>query len=237
MEKNYTYSDESGESSFSQKSHFKHFVFCALTVGENGNNKIKNILKRKRAELLGKGLPPEIELKANILNGIRKNAYIPGEVKNKIDGPEIIKELITKIVRVCSPRIDYITVNKDKITNNSLRNAPYGIAYNYFSGLILAPLCIELGEVALIIDQRNKELHHKKHFDGYLNTKILELCVEKDISRMDISILHGDSKIIPGLQAVDLFSWSIFRKFEYGDETFFNIFKHVIKSRREWWCD
>ena len=40
-----------------------------------------------------------------------------------------------------------------------------------------------------------------------------------------LDIIHRDSHESPGLQAVDMFAWGIFRKYEKADLEWFNVFK------------
>lgn len=45
-----------------------------------------------------------------------------------------------------------------------------------------------------------------------------------------MKISHLDSKNSRGLQACDFISWSVFRKYETGDDSYYNI----IKSKKEY---
>jgi hypothetical protein len=42
--------------------------------------------------------------------------------------------------------------------------------------------------------------------------------------QVPIDIDHLNSQVVPGLQAVDLFCWGIFRKYERGDARWFDVF-------------
>jgi hypothetical protein len=43
--------------------------------------------------------------------------------------------------------------------------------------------------------------------------------------RVPLDIIHINSHESPGLQAVDMFAWGIFRKYEKADLEWFNVFK------------
>ena len=76
-----------------------------------------------------------------------------------------------------------ISLNKGKVKNESFRNAPYGTAYNYFTGILLSKLIFEDGcySVDLIYDKKNKETHDNKPFREYLETEVFGTALEKDI--------------------------------------------------------
>lgn len=55
--------DESGECSFAQSSSCKHFLITIISVDPSYNKKIKNRLKRKFAEFIGRGWDKAKEIK------------------------------------------------------------------------------------------------------------------------------------------------------------------------------
>jgi hypothetical protein len=231
-----TYCDESGNSSFSEQSIKKsnYFCVCSLTIKTDQERTLNNIIKTKSKHLYKIGWPKEYEIKANRLYGLKRDSIIPSQVKQKINGDEYIQEILNKVSGVVSPRIDYIGVDKAKITSHNLKTAPYGIAYNYFAGKMLIPLIIELESIDLIIDQRNKEAHEFKHFDGHIKTKIIEE-TENENKKIRLRIHHKESHQIKGLQVVDFFSWAIFRKIRSDDDRFFNVFKDQINIEEKWY--
>jgi len=233
--KYFIYCDESGEASFSTKSSYDYFSICALTVEENKKNKIKSTMKRKKAKLYKLGWPKEVEIKASVLYSLRRNKKIPQKVKNNIRGDSFIQEVLISLKNSCSPKIDYIIVRKDGLQDASFRSSPYGIAYNFFAGKILIPIILKYKDCFLTIDRRNKEMHPHKHFDGYIETTARGEAFEKGIN-LSLEIRHEESSINSGLQAVDFFSWSIYRKVRNGDTRFFNIFKDLIMQNYEWYC-
>jgi hypothetical protein len=52
--------------------------------------------------------------------------------------------------------------------------------------------------------------------------------------RIPLDIDHFDSKDNLGLQAVDLFCWGIFRKYEKNDFKWFDIFESKVKYDAEY---
>lgn len=233
--KYFIYCDESGEASFSDKSAYEYFSICALTIDENKRNKIKNTMKRKIAKLYNLDWPKEIEIKASVLHGLKMNKEIPQTVKNAINGDEFIKEVLTSLKYACSPRIDYIIVKKGGLKDPSFKNAPYAIAYNFFAGKILIPIILNYKDCFLTIDKRNKEMHAQRHFDGYIETKARGDAFEKKIE-VCLEMKHDESQVNYGLQAVDFFSWSIYRKVTKKDLRFFEIFEDLVQIKEEWYC-
>lgn len=218
--------DESGECSFSKKSYHKHFLITILSVDTSEVYKIKNHLRRKTASFIKRGWDKSKEIKAFDI------------YKYKKFGEKAILDVISSLIKINSLEISYIVINKEKIENLSFRKASYGIGYNYFTGVLLSELIFDEGyyDVCLIFDKRNKESHQNKYFKEYLETKIFGKALEKEIN-VEFRLEGLDSKDVYGLKAVDFFSWSVFRKFEYSDNRFFNLIFKKLKKRREWYVD
>ena len=218
------YLDESGEISFSQRSAYKHFVITILSVDQTDVPEIKSRLQRQYAGFIRRGWPRGQEFKAASL--FRRRNF----------RASAIHSLLTSLVSIPSLEVSYIVVNKSKLTNPAFRGTAYGTAYNYFCGVLLSELMFldGLSNIHLIVDQRNKETHKHKHFSEYLRTRILGQAFERDVS-VSLDIQEMESHKCFGLLGVDYFSWAIFRNFERGDGQFFDIFKGILKRRREWY--
>jgi len=230
-----TFMDESGDISFSNQSQSKYFSITCLTIDEAIKNKLKNTIKKKRAKLYKLGWPKKTEIKANILHGLNRNRRLRKKLNVSIEGDEFIKEILTSVKNSCHPRIDCITINKDKIKDESFRNAEYGIAYNYFAGKLLCPLIMELQNCELTVDRRSKETHPKKHFNDYLKTQVIGEAFERSI-KTTLNIHHLESHKNLGLQVVDFFSWGLYRHIAYRDSQFYDIFKELICGFQRWYC-
>lgn len=236
----FIYCDESGESSFSEKSFFKYFLLTSLTIRKDQRQKIIRTLKRKYAHLYKLGWPKNIEIKASTLNALdnprelSSNKNIPESVKKQINGKEYIKEILSSLSRCCEFEIDYFIVNKDGIRSPYFREASYGIAYNFFAGKLLPRIIIEKESTFLIMDQRNKETHNKKNFDDYIKSQVLGAILKTE-KNIDLKIDHSSSNEVYGLQAVDYFCWAINRKFTKKDNSFKNIFWDKINRSEHWY--
>lgn len=65
------------------------------------------------------------------------------------------------------------------------------------------------------------------------NTKSLRLQLEAQIPpHVPLFIGHRDSIQTRPLQAVDLFAWGIFRKYELGDTEWYEVFREKIASEK-----
>lgn len=220
----YLFLDESGECSFSDESIYKHFLATVLSVNDDDNKKFKTILKYRAGSLIKRGWDKKIEIKATTLYNYKKF------------GIQSIKDILEALIKIPSLEVSYIVVNKENINSDSLTTAPYGIAYNYFTGVLLSELVFLDGmhDIHLTYDKRNKETHANKPFREYLQTTILGKAFESSI-KVNFVLEGKESNMSYGLKAVDFFSWSIFRKFERNDDSLFNIFRSKLKRRREWY--
>lgn len=235
MTRKLIYCDESGEASFSPKSEFKYFVVCAITIDESMKSKLQHRMREKQLKLYKLGWPKKIEIKASVLHNMKRDRRIPRSVKAAIDGDAFIQEILISLKNSCSPRVDYIAINKQRLMNESFRNTPYGIAYNYFAGKILVPLVHACADCVLTVDRRSKEMHSHKYFDGYIETMLFKKAIAEGVS-MNSVIRHEESHMSYGLQAVDFFAWSIYRAKNNQDRRFIKIFDHLVENKEEWYC-
>lgn len=97
--------------------------------------------------------------------------------------------------------------------------------YNFISGKLLGKISFgkNTGTVNLVID-RSKAPDEVAEFNDYLRNQI-----ESKIPLSAVlKISHLKSEASPGIQAIDLFSWGIYRKYNSGDEEWYNVFKDRI---------
>jgi len=178
---------------------------------------VKSFEKR----LIGKGWPKDIEIKAANLYAAKYSDDIPDDYEYK-EHPELpILEILDRICR-CEIDIDYFSVKKRHL-HDGLKAAPFGIIYNYVAFQVLEHRLKNAIHLELIVDAQNKEIHSGKTFNGYIRTKAFEVT---DTLRT-INISHLDSAKDRRLRAVDFVSWSVFRRYEHGDNRFYE----QLKSR------
>lgn len=149
--------------------------------------------------------------------------------RNRKFGEHSITDYLNAINVIRSLQISYLAINKSKITNESFRNTPYGIGYNFFTGQLISELIFTHGmyKFLLIYDERNKESHPNQSFQQYLQTLIYGKAFENNMT-VDVKFVGANSKVVYGLRAVDFFCWSIYRKITTGDDTFYRIFSDKL---------
>lgn len=218
--------DESGECSFSSNSSYEHFLITILSIDPSKAPILKYRLKQKYSSFIRAGWNKNREFKAFDLYRDKRFGYLA------------IIDVLNVITSIDSLQVSYLIVKKDNITNKSFREAPYGTAYNYFSGILLSESVFidNITDIQLTFDKRNKETHTNKHFREYLETKIYGSALEKDIN-VTMTIQGADSQQVYGLQAVDYCSWGIFRKFESNDNRFYSLLQAKFLRRREWYLE
>jgi hypothetical protein len=102
--------------------------------------------------------------------------------------------------------------------------------YNFLSRFILehVPLSSSRG-IRLVVD-KSKNSAEMKEFNHYLESQ-LEAMMPLE-SRLYIN--HERSQENTGLQAVDLFCWGIYRKYEHGDQEWYQIYRGSIEFETEY---
>jgi hypothetical protein len=193
------------------------------------SKRISNVIRKFKGQLIKAGWPVGIEIKAHNLYDAPRNRDIPDTYKYKRDSATPV-ELILRRLTTCEIEIDTIIVRKERI-NTNLRNLPNSILLNYFSGRVLIDRITKYSNVNLYVDLTNKQTHDSQHFDGYIKTGAY--LTKK--SFFPLNIEHVDSNVVRGISAVDFFAWSVFRKYEYGDNRFMTIFRHKISTLKRYY--
>lgn len=213
------YQDESGCLGFKSGSS-EYFAVALLCTDES--KRISNVIRKFKGQLIKDGWPKKIEIKANHLFAAYFDERIPDTYKYKLNSSKPIEIILHKII-ACEIEIDAIVVKKERI-NEDLRGLPPSILLNYFSGKVLVDRITQYDNVNLYVDMTSKQTHDSQHFDGYIRTNAY--LTRKAF--FPLSIEHVDSNVVRGVSAADFLSWSIFRKYEFGDSRFFNILEPRI---------
>lgn len=223
------YLDESGQTTgFGKQGSSRTFNIAMIVCNESDG--IRRVIKAFEKSLIRHGWPKDIEIKASSLFDARRNPRIPTSFKYKHDAVTPLTSILTKLSS-CQIEVDYISVKKERLTEN-LKTAPFGIIYNYLAGEVLKYRLANSIQVRLIVDAQNTEVHVGKHFNGYIETVAFQ--VNETLRRFNIQ--HLESHKVAGLRAVDYFSWSVFRKFEFGDSRFYDLFENSLNrgNCQEW---
>lgn len=122
---------------------------------------------------------------------------------------------------------DIITIylNKKKVYTK-LHDEKH-VLYNYVTNILLDRVCtkklIPINEkIKVIASRRNTNKFLNSNFSSYLKSQI------KNNHKLDIEIDIESPSSEKGLQVVDMICWSIFKKYEHLDETYYNIIKNDI---------
>jgi len=216
----YIYLDESGDLGFNfrNKKTTKRFVITLLICFSNKTRRsfrkavrrtIRNKVHRKMTK----------KLKTHELKGTRTSF----EVKKYF-----LQNLRDENWEVYSLILNKIRVNKSLRTKQGQKKL-----YNYLARVLLEQVSIRLKAapktVELIVD-KSKNTAEIKDFNNYLECQ-LDALLPLDTK---LNIYHLKSTETPELQAVDLFCWGIFRKYEREDFKWYDCFKDKVKFETEY---
>ena len=199
----FLYLDESGDLGFDfvNKKPSKFFTVTILAMKGPLNNRlltkaVKKTLKRK----LNRKKATTEELKgARTIFEIKKYFY------------NQIKDLKFAIYA--------LTLNKKRVYERLTRDKER--VYNYISRLVLDKIAFEKAQVqVMLILDKSKSPKEIGDFNQYIFRQLKGRLDPK----VPLDIKHENSRRYYGLQAVDLFSWGIFRKYEKKHTAWFDIF-------------
>ena len=205
----YLYLDESGDLGFDffTKKPSRFFTVTILVVHGAENNRalfnaVKKTIKRK----------------------FRKKTCV--ELKGSHTSIEI-KRYFYSLVSGIPFDIYALTLNKRRVYNELAQKKER--VYNFIARLVLDKISLDKvsTRIGLIID-KSKDKREQDEFNGY----IVEQLKGRIDPKIPLDISHYKSDENSGLQAVDLFSWGIFRKYEKNDSIWYDVFHDKVK-----YCD
>lgn len=201
----YLYLDESGDLGFDfvNKKPSKFFTVAILAV-QGGNNRkltkaVKITLRRKF----------KIKKRVEELKGSKC--------------PLTIKKYFYRQLKDIRFALYSITLNKIRVYERLRKDKER--VYNFMARQVLDQIPFNNADlrVEIIIDKSKTK---KNIFE--FNQYILRQIKSKFDPKVPLDIYHYDSKQSLGLQAVDLFCWGIFRKYEVNDNEWRDVFKDKI---------
>lgn len=207
----YLYLDESGDLGFDfvNKKPSKFFsVGILLFKSERTKKKIDKLVKRT----LRKKLNPK---------GKRKRFV--SELKGS-STTIMIKQYFYRLIKDVNFDLYFITLNKRRLYPELAENKSR--VYNFISRLLLDNIDYgkDSSRVKFIID-KSKSKPEIKHFNEYVRRQL-----EAEIDpKTPLEIIHEDSRADHCLNAIDLFVWGVFRKYEKHDSEWYDIFKDKIR--------
>lgn len=202
----YIFLDESGDLgfNFNKKKTSKFFVITCLFT-EN-KRPIEKIVKKTHSELKKK-----YKRKFGILHAVKEKP---------ITRQRLLKRLNEKSCTVMT-----IYLNKKRVYTKLHEEKQ--VLYNYVVNILLDRIYTKKiisvkDKIELIASRRETNKFLNENFKNYLNNQI------KNRHKIDINIYIKTPFEEKTLQAVDFVSWSVFRKYEYGDDSYYNIIKNKI---------
>jgi len=208
----YLYLDESGDLGFDfiNKKPSKYFTITTLAI--NGSAENKKLLKAVKLTLRRKF---SHDKKAIELKGSKC--------------PFKIKEYFYKQVNSFDFSIYSLTLNKIRVYERLRKDKER--VYNFICRQVFdhIPFANASSRVEIIID-KSKTKKNIAQFNKY----ILKQIKTRFDPKIPLDIYHKDSVHHYGLQAVDLFCWGIFQKYEHKDMVWYSIYKDKIILDRQY---
>lgn len=213
----FIYLDESGDLGFdfSKKKTTKKFVITLLVC--NSDAARREFTKAVRRTLKNK------------LNRKKKQSRLITELKGTNTTSEVRKYFFRNI-KNNNWSIYTLILNKARVEPNLQTKIGKKKLYNFLARFLVEKLNLSKAErnVELVVDRcKNKE--EIRDFNQYLINQLEALLP----LNTDLNISHLTSQESAGLQAVDLFSWGIFRKYEYNDTEWYTIYQNQNKIKFE----
>ena len=206
------YLDESGDLGFdfNKPRTSRKFVITLLVC--DGKNAIDSFRKAVRRSLKNK------------LNRNKSGSRIVQELK----GTKTSLEIKKYFYRNLSPkgwRLYTVVLNKQRVYEKLQKPQAKKKLYNFLAHFIIEKIDLKNAgtSVTLILDRcKNKE--EIRDFNNYIENQ-LEAVLPLNIP---LNIYHERSHENAGLQAVDLFSWGIFKKYEKGEYDWYTVYRNAI---------
>jgi hypothetical protein len=214
----FIYLDESGDLGFdfSKQKTTKKFVITLLVCkSELSLKDFRKAIKRTIKNKLNKKKPKK---------------QIQAELKGtKTDFK--VKEYFFKQLKRADWDIYTIILNKERVFPNLQTKAGKKKLYNFLAHFIIEklPLRTTFTNVRLIVD-KSKNREEIRDFNLYMENQLQGLLPLNTGFNVD----HLASENSAGLQAADLFCWGIFKKYEFGECKWYNVYSSKIRYETEY---
>ena len=142
-----------------------------------------------------------------------------------------MKNYFYKQIKNFDWQIYTVALNKKRVLDHLTNTKGRKKLYNYLANFIIEKVKFmsTTSAVTLVVDKcKNKA--EIEDFNQYLANQ-LEGELPLDVP---LTVYHEDSMNSFGLQAVDLFCWGVFRKYERQDTQWYDVFKNQIKFETEY---
>lgn len=202
------YLDESGDLGFDfeNKQPSRYFVIAVLVCKDAAMDK-------QLQKAVSRTIKNKLSVKVNELKGTKT------ELKIKTYFLTQLQKLAVRDFEIYA-----VIVDKRKLLKTDTQNRQH--LYNKITDMLLQQITTQnVSAVTLIVD-KSKNKYGMKVFDDYLKRQLnLEI---------PFFIHHYSSSASRGLQAVDLFCWGIYRKYEHQDVEWYQAFESAISYEKEY---
>lgn len=201
----YLFLDESGDLGFDpKKKNSKYFIITILFASDK--KPLESIVKK-----IHKNLRKKVKkLSGGILHAVKEKP---------ITRRRLLRLLADKDISIMAIRL-----NKSKVYTH-LKDEKH-VLYNYVTNILLDRVMTKhldkSNEITMIAAKRETNKFLNYNFKNYLENQLKN----KHKKRIKIEIkMPSEEK---SLQAVDFACWSIFRKYEHGDDSYYLLIKKII---------
>ena len=202
----YIFLDESGDLgfNFSKPKTTKYFIITFLFVD-----------RKRPIEKIIRTVHSNLRKKYNMRDGM-----IHACKEEPSTCQRVCRKLAEKPIKVMT-----IFLNKKKVFTK-LQNEK-AVLYNYVTNILIdrimtKRLVDKKEEIRLVASRRETNKFLNLNFKNYLESQVLTN------HKINISIEIKTPSEEKGLQAADMLSWAIFRKYEYADDSYYNLIKDVM---------
>ena len=213
----YIYLDESGDLGFdfTKTKTTKKFVITLLVCdNQNANKQTKKAVRRTLRKL----------------NRRKRKSRRTEELKGT--GTTLaVKDYFFRQLNISGWHIYTLVLNKQRVRPELQTKRAKPRLYNYLARQLIdkLPLRTAFTNVRLVVD-RSKNIREIQDFNQYVRNQIEALLP----LNTGFAIEHLTSMESAGLQAVDTFCWGIFRKYEFGDCDWYDIYSNRIRYETEY---
>lgn len=202
----YIFLDESGDLGFDQskKRSTRYFIITFLFTSEKRS--IEKVVRSIHA-----GLRKKYKMKSGTLHACKEE-------------PETCARFCKKLSsRKCKIMVIYL--NKNKV-HTRLQDEK-AVLYNYVTNILLDRIITKRlvdknDQIELIASRRETNKFLNENFKNYLKNQV------KNNHKVDIQIQIRAPHEEKSLQAADMASWAVFRKYELSDDGYYNLIKDLI---------
>lgn len=202
----YIFLDESGDLGFDFRKKKTSKIFVVTCLFTDNKRPIEKIVKKTHSELKKK-----YKRKLGVLHAVKEKP---------LTRQRLLKRLNEKDCAIMT-----IYLNKNRVYTRLQEEK--AVLYNYVANILLDRIytkkIIPIEKmIELIASRRETNKFLNENFKNYLNSQI------KNKHKVSINIRIKSPSEEKALQAVDFVSWAIFRKYEYGDDSYYNLIKNKI---------